>query len=431
MTREKPKGPTDRWSFHKLLDRIALKDRHIDRDAALQARTHALLAAIALARAALEHEDVGRVLSMDTGREDLVLESLRSAKPDLTEAVRLLSEPVEQFMETVRHVRALVRRSKPEELEPELLALLGRRRDALELDRGLITLMARLLVRAPGGPLLDLDHRGDVLFDPACRDGQLVVLSALDLSKLEERPVTVEARETSQEHVALATVLAFALGIDARVHWPHSSADTMTYARVVATILPAAPRTEGPSDWDQIRRALSRLTPGGRAVLLLARRSPLFARSDIATEGRREILSQNMLRTVIELPSVAWSRALHTRGALLVLETQASEETPAKVTFVRTVPREDEESVGTPFDADSIEQLVRAAMTGIASEGVAVAQVEVSELADDTSLEPAHWIKLDEPPGIEQAMTALQAAERAELEAAGAATRALQRYLAK
>lgn len=82
----------------------------------------------------------------------------------------------------------------------------------------------------------------------------------------------VEARASSEEQLALATVVGFLLDREPRVRLRDSARSTAQLSFDADRARPATsayPRLIRPSHWDQIGRAIPLLERGGRAVLLL------------------------------------------------------------------------------------------------------------------------------------------------------------------
>jgi hypothetical protein len=79
-----------------------------------------------------------------------------------------------------------------------------------------------------------------------------------------------------------------------------------------------------------------------------------------------------------------------------------------------------------------IEELLHAIQTpGTPSDAVLVEHVHLRKLLLDDNLDPAHRVRMGEPPSLERAMTALEVAENEEREAASKAQAALKRYRAR
>jgi hypothetical protein len=295
-------------------------------------------------------------------------------------------------------------------------------RRATSIDEDVVTLMARL-----AQPM-----DGELLFDPDCGDGALVSMAAHELSQDSDRRVRVEARASSEEQVATARVVAFLHDLDAHVELgdgPQLSLDARdrtrprVYPRVISFVEEPRSREER-SLWPSITRILPLLESGGRAVLLLATRAPLFHKRD--AEQRRAMLDRNVVRAVIELPTVRWSRTAHRAGAILVLEERdPARPAPQIVAFARLATPEDDEPLSLDVDL-SLRALQEA---DSASEALVIERVALDTLLSDDNLEPSHWIRTDAAPSVEAARAALEAAEKEERAATMEAEEALARYL--
>jgi len=419
--------------LRKILDRIALKKTDEDRSKRREDSAGVLVGAMGLARAALRDTEVDRALLLGRGHEGRVFEAVRALDGDLAPALFALLEPAAELHETVNVLRPIVGLGKTEHLVVALRTALDWRHRTTGIDPEVLALMVGLL-----RPMT-----GEVLFDPDCGDGLLVSLAAIELSRPPDLRVRVEARASSGADLALATVVAFLLDREPHVRLRDRSRSTSQLSFDADRARPATsvyPRLisflEEPEDrfkqshWDQIGRAIPLLERGGRAVLLLPTRAPLSSKRDLAK--RRLMLERNVIRAVIELPSARWSRSAHRGGAIMVLEVGDSNQPPVSTTFARFVPPDEKDDEPASLGPEVIEDLLRAIQPpGAPSDAVLVEHVHLRKLLLDDNLDPAHWVRIGEPPSLERAMTALEVAENEEREAAGEAQAALRRYLKK
>lgn len=418
--------------IRKLLDAVSLKKTSEDRFRRREDSAGVLVGAMGLARAALREPGVDRALLLGRGHEAGVIEAVRAFDQDLAGALVTLLEPAAEIHEMVGLLRPIVGLGKTEQLVVALRTALDWRQRSTGIDPEVLALMVGLL-----RPMT-----GDVLFDPDCGDGLLVSLAAVELSGPTDQPVRVEARASSEEQVALATAVAFLLDRQPRVRLRDRTRSTAqlsfegdkgrpvarAYPRLIS-FLEEPERSAKHSRWEQIGRAVPHLDHDGRAVLLLGTRAPLSSKRDAVQ--RRLMLERNVIRAVIELPSARWSRSVHRGGAILVLEIGDPDRPSVSTTFARFVPpHEEDEPVS--LDPQVIEELLRAIQTqGAPGEATLVEHVHLRKLLLDDNLDPAHWIPIGEPPSLERAMTALEAAETEEREATSEAQAALKRYLAR
>jgi hypothetical protein len=421
-------------TLRKILDRIALKKTDEDRPTKRRADSAGVLVgAMGLARAALREPAVDRALLLGRGHEDRVIEAVRALDGELAPALVTLLEPAAEINETVNLLRPIVGLGKTEHLGLALRTALDWRHRSTGIDPDVLALMVGLL-----RPMT-----GEVLFDPDCGDGLLVSLAAVELSRPPDQRVRVEARASSEEQVALATVVGFLLDREPHVRLRDSARSTAqlsfdgdrarsvtsAYPRLIS-FLEEPDHSPRHSHWEQIGRAVPLLERGGRAVLLLPTRAPLSSKRDLAK--RRLMLERNVIRAVIELPSARWSRSAHRGGAILVLEVGDPDQPPVSTTFARFVSPDQNDDEPASLGPEVIEELLRAIQTpGAPSDAVLIEHVHLRKLLLDDNLDPAHRVRIGEPPSLERAMTALEVAENEEREAAGEAQAALQRYLAR
>lgn len=193
---------------------------------------------------------------------------------------------------------------------------------------GLSALMVSLVGIKEGARVCDLACGPGVLLAQVARTAQLASLSL----------AAVDGLAANTQHAALARVLLFLDGVSAQIETANVVvSNPLDQSARYDAILSAPPINSRPpqqlhvhesdrfrfgvptrsADWLYVQHALSALSPGGRAVLLLGL-GALF-RSGLEASIRRGLLDQELVAAVVQLPSGLLTSTT-IPAALIVLE---------------------------------------------------------------------------------------------------------------